>query len=104
VDQGDVVVRADDIAEGGEALFDALDFDGVWKRVAQVLQFLVRCGGRDKETFAVAVCGRVWLASLRHIKHHIPIYPAVNLPTILVPAIVAWQMGITSCNSASNML
>ena len=31
-------------------------------------------------------------------------YPAVNLPTILVPAIVAWHMGITSCNSASKTL
>lgn len=31
-------------------------------------------------------------------------YPTVNLPTILVPAIVAWQMGMTSCSSASNTL
>ena len=31
-------------------------------------------------------------------------HPAVNLPIILVPAIVARHMGITSCNSASNTL
>lgn len=31
-------------------------------------------------------------------------YPAVNRPIILVPAMVAWQMGITSCNSASKIL
>lgn len=31
-------------------------------------------------------------------------YPTVNRPTIRVPAIVAWQMGMTSCNSASNTL
>jgi len=30
--------------------------------------------------------------------------PAVSRPTILVPAIVAWHMGITSCNSASKTL
>ena len=31
-------------------------------------------------------------------------YPAVNRPMMRVPAIVAWQMGMTSCNSASKML
>lgn len=31
-------------------------------------------------------------------------YPAVNRPIILVPAIVAWQMGMTSCSSASKIL
>ncbi len=31
-------------------------------------------------------------------------HPAVSLPIILVPAIVAWHMGITSCSSASKTL
>jgi len=53
VHEGDVVVGADDVAEGGEALFDALDGYGVREGVAQVLKFLVRCGGGDEEAFAV---------------------------------------------------
>ena len=57
----DVVVAADNIAKRGEALFYALDFDFIWKRVAQVLQFLV-CGGcGDEETFAVTR-GEIFLA------------------------------------------
>ena len=36
--EGDVVVGADDVAEGGEALFDALDLDAVGDAVSQVLQ------------------------------------------------------------------
>lgn len=31
-------------------------------------------------------------------------HPAVNRPTIRVPATVAWQMGMTSCSSASKTL
>ena len=31
-------------------------------------------------------------------------YPAVKRPIILVPAIVAWQIGMTSWSSASNTL
>lgn len=31
-------------------------------------------------------------------------YPAVNRPIMRVPPIEAWQMGITSCNSASKTL
>ena len=31
-------------------------------------------------------------------------YPAVSRPMILVPAIVAWQIGMTSCSSASKTL
>jgi len=34
VHQGDVVVSTDDVAEGGEALFNPLDFDGIWDRIA----------------------------------------------------------------------
>jgi hypothetical protein len=48
-----MVVAANHIAERGEALFYALDFDFGRKRVAQMLQFLV-CGGcGDEKTFAV---------------------------------------------------
>ena len=36
-----MVIGRYDIAKGGEALFDALDFDGVGDGVAEVLEFLV---------------------------------------------------------------
>ena len=54
VHQGDVVVAADHVAEGGEALLDSRDCDGGGEGVAQVLEFLVGCGGGDEEAFAVA--------------------------------------------------
>jgi hypothetical protein len=54
VHEGDVVVGADDVAEGGEALFDALDLDAVGDAVSQVLQLLVGRRGRDQQAFAVA--------------------------------------------------
>jgi len=54
VDEGDVVVGADDVAEGGEALFYPLDFYGVGDGVAEVLEFLVGGCGGDEEAFAVA--------------------------------------------------
>jgi len=41
VDKGDVVVAANDVAECGQALLDALDLDIVGYAVAQVLQLLV---------------------------------------------------------------
>jgi len=41
VHQGDVVIGTDDVAEGGEALLNPLNLDGIWDRIAQVLQFLV---------------------------------------------------------------
>lgn len=43
--EGDVVVGADDVAEGGEPLFYPLDLDAVGNGVAQVLEFLVGGGG-----------------------------------------------------------
>ena len=55
MDERDVVVAADDVAEGGQALFDALDRHGRGEGVAQVLEFLVRSGGGDEEAFAVTV-------------------------------------------------
>jgi hypothetical protein len=54
VHEGDVVVGADDVAEGGEALFDALDLDAVGDAVSQVLQLLVGGGRGDEQAFAVA--------------------------------------------------
>ena len=49
-----MVVGADDVAERGEALFYALDLDGVGDRVAQVLELLVGRGGGDEEAFSVS--------------------------------------------------
>jgi hypothetical protein len=43
----DMVVRADDVAEGREPLFDALDFDCVWDGVAEVLEFIIGGCCRD---------------------------------------------------------
>lgn len=54
VDEGDVVVGGDDVAEGGEALLDAGDADAVGEGIAQMLQFLVGCGGGNEEALAVA--------------------------------------------------
>lgn len=51
----DVVVAADDVAERGQALFYPLDFDAVWERVAEVLQFLVCCCRGDEEALAVTL-------------------------------------------------
>jgi len=50
-----VVVGADDVAEGGEPLFDASDLDGFGEGIAKVLQFLIGSCGGDEEAFAVAV-------------------------------------------------
>ena len=64
VDEGDVVVGAYDVAEGGEALVDALDEHGGGEGGADVGEFLVGGGGGEEEAFAVAgvvgdgsVCG-----------------------------------------------
>ena len=54
VDEGNVVVGGNDVAEGREALLDALDAHAVGERVAQVLQLLVRGGGGDEQALAVA--------------------------------------------------
>lgn len=54
MDERDVVVAADYIAQGGEAFFYALDFYAGGERVAEVLEFLVGCCCRDEEAFAVS--------------------------------------------------
>lgn len=49
-----MVVGDDYVAQGGEALFDALDLHGVGYAVAKVLKFLVGRAGGDEEAFAVS--------------------------------------------------
>jgi len=56
VDQRDMVVRADDVSEGREALFYPPDGYRVGQAVPQVLEFLVGGCGGDEETFLVAGC------------------------------------------------
>ncbi len=40
MDNCNVVVAGDDISKGGQTLFNALDLDSVWERVAEVLELL----------------------------------------------------------------
>ncbi|KAF1738575.1 hypothetical protein CRV24_000501 [Beauveria bassiana] len=54
VDEGDVIVGGNDVAEGREALLDALDTHGIGQGVAQVLQLLVRRGRGHEQALAVA--------------------------------------------------
>jgi hypothetical protein len=51
----DIVVTRDNVAERGEALLDALEGDGVWKGVTEVLEFLI--GRRRWHEEAVSVTG-----------------------------------------------
>jgi hypothetical protein len=96
MNEGDVVVGADNVTEGGEAFFNPLDGDGRGKGVADVGEFLVGGGGGEEEAFAVAGL-RIWelvdwvkMGTGRHDRAGLTeTYPAVNLPTILVPAMVA---------------
>lgn len=63
VDERDVVVAADDVAQRRQPLLYPLDLDLVGDRVAQVLQFLVGRRGRDEQAFAVAGAGWCQLIS-----------------------------------------
>lgn len=49
-----MVVCDDDVAEGREALLDALDAHAVGQAIAQVLELLVARGGGDEEALSVA--------------------------------------------------
>lgn len=49
-----MVIAADHISQRRQPLFYPLDLDGVGERVAQVLQFLVRCCRWHEEAFAVS--------------------------------------------------
>ena len=66
VHEGDVIVAADDVAEGGETLFDALDADGIREGVTEVLEFLVGGGGGEEETVAVTIT-RIYQPQILHI-------------------------------------
>jgi hypothetical protein len=58
VDEGDIVVARDDVAEGRQPLLDPLDRDRRRERVADVLELLVGARRREEETVPVA-----WSAS-----------------------------------------
>ena len=55
MNERDIVITGDNVAERGEALLDALDGDGVWEGVADVLQLLIGRQRWHKE--AVTVTG-----------------------------------------------
>jgi hypothetical protein len=70
-----------------------------------MLQLLVCRRGWNEKAFAVSIFEDWLVAVSTDIVANICItYPAHNRPTILVPAIVAWHIGMTSCNSDSKML
>lgn len=54
MDEGDVVVGADAVTEGGKAFLDTLNLYGVGEGIADVLKFLIGGDGGDKETVLVA--------------------------------------------------
>lgn len=98
-----VIVAANNVAKRGEALFYALDFDFGWKRVAQVLQFLV-CGGcGDEKTVAVTEGEILAFVFFLHVflparkgcsgwlngVWLCPTHPTIRRPTMRVPAMVA---------------
>jgi len=56
VDERDIVIAGDDVAERRETLFYPLERDGVRERVAEVLEFLVRRPYRYEQS--VSVSGR----------------------------------------------
>lgn len=61
VDECDIVIAGDDVAESGETLLDALDADRVWEGIPEVLEFLI-CGRRgDEQTVSVAYARRDWM-------------------------------------------
>ncbi|KAH8631938.1 eukaryotic translation initiation factor 6 [Alternaria alternata] len=73
-----------------------------------MLEFLVGGCGGNEETFLVTgnvlEYSPVALVECDMMPQSRDTYPAVSLPTILVPAMVAWQMGMTSWSSASKTL
>jgi hypothetical protein len=101
VDERDVVVTCDDVAESWQTLFDSLDRYGIWEGVAEVLEFLVGCCWGDEETMTVAynIGYRIGLNARSKQARDVP---AVNRPMILVPPMLVWTMGTTSPNSLSN--
>lgn len=56
VHERDVIVAGDDVAQGGETLFDSLEGDGGGQGVAEMLKLLVGGGRGDEKAVAVS-CG-----------------------------------------------
>lgn len=98
VDERDVVVACDDVAERGEPLFYALDRDCVGEGVAEVLELLV--GGRRRYEETVSVSWAV--AQYEFVRQKACCTPAVRRPIIRVPPMLVCTIGMTSPSSASN--
>lgn len=58
VDERNVVVASNDVAEGGKPLLDSLDGDRGGKRIADVLELLVGARAGQEETVSVSCRGR----------------------------------------------
>jgi len=56
VDEGDVVVAANDVAESGKTLLDTLNLYIIGDAVAQMLELLIGCAGGDEQASAVTGC------------------------------------------------
>jgi len=54
MDQSDVIVTGDDVSEGGQALLNTLNDDGVWESVTDVLELLVRGGVWQQKSVSVS--------------------------------------------------
>lgn len=94
-----MVIATDDITERGQALFYTLDLHIIGQCVSQVLQFLVCCCCGDKESLAVSaqvVHQYMYMWEYWFVLEKRPTHPAVKRPMMRVPAIVAWQIGMTS--------
>jgi hypothetical protein len=53
VDECDIVIACNNVSKRGETLLNPLNRNGVRQGVAQVLELLVGCGGRDEEAVPV---------------------------------------------------
>jgi len=51
-----MIIATNDISQGGKTFFNSLDDDGVRKGIAEVLEFLVGCGGGDEEASFISDC------------------------------------------------
>lgn len=98
-----MVIAANDISQCRETLFYPLDLDVVGQGIPQMLQFLVCgcCGDKEAVAVSIRLLTSFFLSSCFQREKA---YPTVRRPIIRVPAIVAWQMGMTSWSSASKTL
>ena len=58
-----MVVASDNVSEGGESFFYALDYHRVWEGVAKVLEFEVSGSGGEEDSAAVSDCGSAYEAA-----------------------------------------